>query len=49
MKERDTAIIRVKKTTKELLDIFGKKNQTYDDIIRWLMNEAHISIEQKEE
>lgn len=33
-------IVRVKKVTRERLREFGKKGDTYDDIITKLMNEA---------
>lgn len=32
--------IRVKRDTKRLLDMFGRKNTSYDDILRTLMKKG---------
>lgn len=37
--ENKTTTIRVSKETKKLLDNFGKKGETYDDILLKIMRE----------
>jgi len=37
--EEKTTTIRIKESTKKLLDNFGKKPESYDDIILRLLNE----------